>query len=337
MNEEFYQRIELYHQELVQRLFGPDSISAVPVEENQGYPCLLNAIPQGNNILGFGYGIKYVAGQRIDGDLVVRVYVRSKLPPSALSPQEMIPSEINGIGTDVVVSGDIRAFARPTECGVSVGRSNTGQGTLGCLVKKNDGTPGKFILSNNHVLANLNNAIPGDNIFQPGGNGSGASLPITQLIAKLSDFEPLNFQGGANFIDAAIAEVINPRDVLPDIKLIGRVTNPPIDPVEGQFVEKTGSTTFRTDGIVDDIVGAIPVAYGNVTINLSRQIRIVKRFVDQFSNPGDSGSLIVETLSNRPVALLNAGDGIPNRNIPNTQTFASPIAPILQRFKIEII
>jgi hypothetical protein len=332
MNEEFYQRIELYHEELVQRLFGADSIPAAPVEENQVLPCLLNAIPPSSNILGFGYGIKYVAGQRVDGDLVVRVYVRSKLPPSALSPQEMIPSQINGIATDVVVSSDIRAFARPTECGVSVAHFNVTAGTLGCLVRKTDGTPGVFILSNNHILANENDANLGDNILEPGKIDGGISA-----ISKLTEFEPLNFGGGITRFDAAIAKVINPGDVLPKIKLIGRVSNPPIDPFARQLVEKTGRTTFRTDGMVDDFAANRSIQYQRGIATIGRQIRIVKRFADQFSNPGDSGSLIVDTLSNRPVALLNGGDGDPSQRIPNTETYASPIAPILQAFRIEII
>jgi hypothetical protein len=332
MNEEFYRRIELYHEELVQRLFGLDSIPAVPVEENQVYPCLLNAIPPRSNILGFGYGIKYVAGQRIDGDLVVRVYVRSKLPPSALSSQEMIPAEINGIGTDVVVSGDIRAFARPTECGVSVGHFNITAGTLGCLVKKTDGTPGVFILSNNHILANENTASIGDGILQPGKRDGGVNPPI----AKLTQFQPLDFRGGITPFDAAIAQVINPGDVLPQIKLIGRVANPPIDPFADQLVKKTGRTTFQTDGIVDDFVANRSIGYQRGIATIGRQIRVVTRFGGDFSNPGDSGSLIVDTL-NRPVALLNGGNGDPSRGIPNTETYASPIVPILQAFNIEII
>jgi hypothetical protein len=332
MDEEFYQRIELYHEELVQRLFGADSIPAAPVEENQVYPCLLNAIPPSSNIIGFGYGIKYVAGQRVDGDLVVRVYVRSKLPPSALSRREMIPSEINGIATDVVVSSDIRAFARPTECGVSVGHFKVTAGTLGCLVRKTDGTPGVFILSSSHILANENDADPGDNILEPGKVDGGISA-----IAKLTKFEPLNFGSGITRFDAAIAKVINGGDVLPEIKLIGRITNPPIAPFRDQLVEKTGRTTFRTDGMVDDFAANRSIGYQRGIATIGRQIRIVTRFGGEFSNPGDSGSLIVDTLSNRPVALLNGGDGDPSRGIPNTETYASPIVPILQAFQIEII
>ena len=328
MNEEFYRRIELYHEELVQRLFGLDSIPAVPVEENQVYPCLLNAIPSRSNILGFGYGIKYVAGQRIDGDLVVRVYVRSKLPPSALSSQEMIPAEINGIGTDVVVSGDIQAFARPTECGVSAAHFKVTAGTLGCLVEKTDGTSGQFILSNNHVFANENNAIPGDDILESSRDDATITNPATP-IAKLTEFQLLDFRGGITPFDAAIAQVINPGDVLPRIKLIGQVNNPPMDPVRGQFVQKTGRTTFQTDGIVDGFVENRSITYRGGTANIGRQIRVLPRFGGMFSSGGDSGSLIVDTLSKRPIALLNGGVG--------NETYASPIVPILQRFRIRII
>lgn len=45
--------------------------------------------------------------------------------------------------------------------------------------------------------------------------------------------------------------------------------------------------------------------------------------------PEDSGSLIVDGVTKRPVALLFAGGG-------NT-TFGNPIEPVLSRFQVEIL
>ena len=125
MNEELLQQARLYKQELVLRLFGAQAFAARRAEdtegENENPLSLLTSIPPGSNIVGFGYGTKHVSGGGIESDLAVRVYVRSKRPRSALSAQEVIPSEINGKATDVIVVGDVRAFSRPTACGVSVG------------------------------------------------------------------------------------------------------------------------------------------------------------------------------------------------------------------------
>jgi len=326
MNEELYQQARQYKEELVLRLFGAQSFAAGAVEENQTPPSLLTAIPPGSNIVGFGYGTKHISGGGIESDLAVRVYVRAKRPRSALSEAERIPSEINGSATDVIVVGDVRAFARPTNCGVSVGHFNVTAGTLGCLVRKTNGKPGEFILSNTHILANENNAKIGDDILEPGKLDGGKR---TNPIAKLSDFQPLNFSGGKNFIDAAIAQVIKSGDVLPNIRGVGRVTKPPMAAIKGQSVEKNGRTTFLTQGIIDGLAEDVTINYRSGRANMEDQISIRGTAGGSFSDGGDSGALIVDTISNRPIALLVGGGG--------GITFASPILPILQRFQIEIL
>jgi hypothetical protein len=48
-----------------------------------------------------------------------------------------------------------------------------------------------------------------------------------------------------------------------------------------------------------------------------------------FSDGGDSGSLVVDAVTRRAVALLFAGG--------SGSTFASPIEPVLARFGVEIV
>lgn len=52
----------------------------------------------------------------------------------------------------------------------------------------------RFILSNCHVLANENKAEIGDSIYQPGPHDGGTA---DDEIAKLSDFVPIEFNGGS--------------------------------------------------------------------------------------------------------------------------------------------
>lgn len=283
----------------------------------------LNVIPHGSNILGVGFGAKFT-GDTIADDLSIRVYVRSKLPKSKIPKKEQVPSDINGKPTDVVPVYDLSASARPVEGGSSVGHVEINAGTLGCLVKKTfeDGND-RYILSNNHVLANYNKADIGDNIIEPG-NLDGGGTPI----ATLSEFEPIHVDGKQNFVDCAIAKVINNDDIKPTILTIGKVQKPIIEPVMYQSVRKYGRTTQHTVGIVTDLAADIKVRFGQKLASFEDQLAIqgVSGF---FSQPGDSGSLVIDSTTNRPVALLFAGGG--------AQSFACPIDLVLSRFNVDIL
>jgi hypothetical protein len=125
------------------------------------------------NVNGVGIGYKSVKGVRSD-ELCIVIFVRKKLPLSDLKARDVIPHEIEGMQTDVVEVGDIVALTtdrrdrwRPAPGGVSIGHPKVTAGTLGTLVRDRE-TKQLLILSNNHVLANSNNAMPGDPTLQPG-------------------------------------------------------------------------------------------------------------------------------------------------------------------------
>jgi hypothetical protein len=283
----------------------------------------LDGIPRSSNIVGVGYGVK-ISGNSIVDDLALRVYVRSKLPKSQIPSAEQVPSEINGKSTDVIPVYDLSAFARSVECGTSVGHFKITAGTLGCLVKKSTGGGTDiFILSNNHVLADSNAASIGDDIFEPGVLDGGNSP-----IAKLTDFELINLDSKPNFLDAAIAKVINNGDVTSSILTIGKIQQPPMPPSLYQSVRKHGRTTQHTVGVIIDVAADIRVRFGQQLADFEDQVAI-QGVNDLFSQGGDSGSLIVDAMTRRPVALLFAGGG--------NQTFACPIDRVLSRFKIDIL
>src|SRR4030067_2386517 len=97
--------------------------------------------------------------------------VRQKVPPAALTAETMVPREINGVRTDIIQVGEIRALQsrtdrwRPAPGGVSIGHFRITAGTFGCVVRDR-ASGSRLILSNNHVLANSNDASPGDAILQ---------------------------------------------------------------------------------------------------------------------------------------------------------------------------
>ena len=79
---------------------------------------------------------------------------------------------------------------RPVPGGISIGHTEITAGTFGCLVKRGSDT---YILSNNHVIANSNDAQVGDVIIQPGPVDGGTS-PADD-IARLAEFIPMSYQG----------------------------------------------------------------------------------------------------------------------------------------------
>lgn len=144
------------------------------------------------NVVGVAVGLKNQVGEPS-----VVVLVEQKLPLAALSADAMVPKEIDGVRTDVVEVGYLRAYASPRDrfrpeipCGVSIGHYKITAGTLGAIVTDTQ-TGERLILSNNHVLANSNNALVGDAILQPGPADGGQNPG--DLVARLERFIPLRY------------------------------------------------------------------------------------------------------------------------------------------------
>src|SRR5215469_12913021 len=137
-------------------------------------------------------------------------------------------------------------------------------GTLGSLVKDSSGN--QYILSNNHVLARANAGKAGELIMQ---RGYVDTVPVcsntgTINVAKLSKFVKLNFSGGNNTVDAAIAKVISGQvSSNGTILQIGTLSSTTVSPSVGLKVEKSGRTTSKTTGKIGSIhVSATVSGYG---------------------------------------------------------------------------
>jgi hypothetical protein len=150
------------------------------------------------NVVGVAVGFKESDGVVTDQVAVV-VLVEQKKPLAALSAEAAIPRELDGMRTDVVEVGYLRALQTPKDrfrpvipSGVSLGHFKVTAGTLGTIVKDRT-TSELFILSNNHVLANCNDALPGDAILQPG-SIDGGQFP-GDVVAKLERFIKLGYIG----------------------------------------------------------------------------------------------------------------------------------------------
>ena len=263
-----------------------------------------------------------LAGIGVAGE-TLRVYVLEER-----ASEVEVPDRFGDLSTETILTAGFQAVTppprrqtriRPTPCGVSVGHVSTTAGTLGCLVEV-DGQ--RYVLSNNHVLADTSNGTPGDSIVQPGPLDGGTSQ--ADDIAILYDFEPIDFAGAANRIDAAIASVIDPSQVDPSIMVLGLASNPPIAPSMGQDVAKHGRTTGFTIGYVVDVSFDGYVSYGAAGTAWFEDQIVIESDNGRFSEPGDSGSLIVHSPTSHPVALLFAGD--------EQRTLGNPIDQVLNCF-----
>lgn len=183
------------------------------------------------NCVGFGIGVRQRAGTFTDEPVVVAMVVK-KRRPGYVARSKMLPATVRvdgrDYGVDVVETGRINTGRvldrkpmktipgrsitnrmRPARQGCSVGNYNElASGTFGCLVT--DTTDGSLcILSNNHVLARVNQATPGEVIVQPGG-ADATPVPGNE-IATLKRFVPyVKGRTTPNDVDVAIAEVSGP-------------------------------------------------------------------------------------------------------------------------------
>ena len=198
-----------------------------------------------------------------------------------------------------------RKNVRPLRIGTSIGHFKITAGTLGCFVTRR-ADAALLILSNNHVLANENDAKAGDAILQRG-TFDGGTRPA-DVVGKLAGFVRLK-KSGANLVDAALAS-INPSlgTNLSAIKGIGTLTGQgPAFLDEGTAVHKLGRTTGVTHGKVTAFeLDNLVVGYDIGDLRFDDQIEIEGAGPDAFSAGGDSGSLIVDA-EGRGVALLFAG------------------------------
>jgi len=221
-------------------------------------------------------------------------------------------------------------------------------GTLGSLIQNSRGT--QYLLSCNHVLARSDQANVGEMIIQPGlidnnctpnGEGSGTT-PVGVLTAWL----PLS--SGSTNADAAIAQVdsgaVSSRG---NIRELGALqTNgtlaaapPGISSTHGKgesasinlVVAKSGRTTGLTCASISALDLEVKVDYYTncaetdpyLTKTYTNQIAIEG---NQFSDAGDSGSLVVDVSNAEPVGLFFAG-GVTNSGV--SEGVANPAPDVL--------
>lgn len=313
------------------------------------------------NVVGVGVGYREMGGEQTD-ELSVKVLVSQKLPRYALDDSKSVPRDMAGAKTDVVEVGILRAQEvrtdrwRPAPPGVSIGHYQITAGTFGAVVYDRV-TGDRLLLSNNHVLANNNNAAPNDPILQPG-IADGGTLRY-DTIAQLVRFCPLRFNSepgectyadmyvragnyvagllgshhritasrynrqAVNLVDAAVARPADESQMLDEILDIGLVEG--AIPAElGMQVRKSGRTTGLTQGELVVMDATVSISYGTDKVaTFENQI-----LTTAMSQGGDSGSLLVAADDNIAVGLLFAGS--------TQSTVYNPIKTVLDCLEVTL-
>ena len=210
--------------------------------------------------------------------------------------------------------------------GVSAGHTAVTAGTIGARVTDGDRV---YALSNNHVFAAVNQGREGDHLLQPG-VADGGRDPDDQL-GTLAAFEPIRMCQlvcPENRIDAALA--LTTADDLGDSHTRRRIRHAPSAHRRGRAGHGRAEVRphHRADGGPGDgdprhhrrrLTGAPPPASWTRSSSPT----------GTFSNPGDSGSLVVTKGvllgDRRPVGLLFAGS--------NLNTIANPIDFVLDALR----
>ena len=204
-------------------------------------------------------------------------------------------------------------------------------GTLGLGMRGFGGLADRtFVLSNNHVLADENNAHIGDPVIQPGSLDGGD--PANDVIGELFDYVPLQFSTFGtpnplvNHVDAACAQLTAFGDFTREIFWVGypkgwrtRASVQQAVAAGQTAAQKTGRTTGFTTGQITDVSFDGWVGYSTGDAYFEDQILIEP---GNFSAPGDSGSCILD-LEENIVGLLFAGGA--------THTIACYIEDVWQR------
>lgn len=298
-------------------------------------------------VVGVAVGEKESEGKKTGEDSVI-VLVRKKKPLKKIGLLDRVPKKVKGVPTDVVEVGDIvaqldpKVRIRPLAGGISIGHYKITSGTLGIVC---DYQGKKMILSNNHVLANSNDARVGDPIYQPGVYDGGTS---SDKVGTLFKFVPINFSGSnpppppdddddddgsscpiariftrtvnftartigssyrVEYVKQASTNYVDAALALPDVDVVPDFIH--------NIGDITGVSTVYTPGMKVKKMGRTTgytegeIRYTDMTAKVNYGANKIAVFEDQlFLSPmsagGDSGSVIVNE-KNEIIALLFAG------------------------------
>nr|WP_299385854.1 hypothetical protein [Allomuricauda sp.] len=297
-------------------LFQNDSVGNLSLEE------LLDENKQKTNRYIINAGVYQARKIPKEGD----IFTYSKVPQFLAVPEELLPKKT--VHTDgavqapqdrirVIVHFTEKFYAtakpvRPLIGGISCMHFEYDEaGTLGGKVKLQN-EPGKYFISNWHVLVGSNGALD-DEILQPGRRDGGQYKhhQVGRVVYYRLD----------EHMDVAIAEVIEDIPIKGGIKSIE--VNGTAVPRVGQKVEKYGKSTKRTTGEILKVDYSVEV-FSEQYFPEGKKTFKNQVLCEMKSRQGDSGSVVVDSDSKNAVGILFAVNTGNNLSVANKLDFSLP-------------
>lgn len=264
-----------------------------------------------------------VAGDR------VRVGFEDLEQPIAQFVRERLTQVSGKVQVEVFETGHVHSLAGarrgatsshgPVRPGQSTSLFNGGYGTVGAIVESE--LLGRAVISNAHVLA-----LKGqDDVWIPRrGAGGRSAARLSQAVTPAV--------GTMNAFDAAIAQL---KEDAPHDLSVEHINQPLSRDVirsrrglEGKRVGKVGASSGLTYGTIDLENTTTSCWYGKHLMTFTNQLQAIPDAGGVFSTTGDSGSVVWEEGTLRPIGLLYGG----NRHL----AWFSPIGPALDSFDASI-
>lgn len=253
-----------------------------------------------------------IAGQRFPTDVV-------EMP----EPHDM-RFRLDGFRT--YAQADQRCWNCPIPGGAQIAPQGAAWvGTLGGFVKfVRNGKVHYGAITNAHVTG-LDGL--GKTMHQP--------TPRHEAFGSVYLIHQIKMGGAVNYVDCALLNVGRTdgkyaplvHTVKPEQVELGRINPVPVRSAQiGEAVRKRGRTTGTTVGKVIGVQASSRVSYGSDGTALFRGQNVFEAPSGDFSQPGDSGSLILDD-ENRPHSLLFAGGG--------GTTLGNPITKVMEALEVE--
>lgn len=309
---EFYEALGLKHSPKLAEAFRLSSEPAMPVDLALGVTMVgrQHAVAVRTTDPALGEAIR----KKANGEADVRIIrVEGRVTPAYLQGQR-----------------------RPLEPGQSINTPVPGYrsaGTLGAIVKDAAGV--LYALSNSHVLADVGRLSIGSPVVQPG-NLDGR-ITAKSVIGTLARFIPIS-QQTPNLVDCALCRLAGTSFVKGfngaiGAKIAGVRSVRPSD--LGAEVTKIGRTTGVRKGTITTVeIDGLPVAMDQgFTPRFNDQIEISGGPATNFSDSGDSGSLILDTAGNALGLLFAGGRDQHGEDF----TYANLLTNVLEALAVELV
>jgi S1-C subfamily serine protease len=275
----------------------------------------------------------------------------------------LVPAPLRGLFGGPPPALDSQKYFHALRCGIGIANP-VGEypgllsvGTLGFFLRDAKDT---YLVSNNHVIGKSSDkararTVLGEAVVQPG------TLDLTDIelrllptevqlvkevkIAEVAAIVPLQFMTPkkipVNKVDAAAARLVDSQRSRSDIDRLAfgggilRTSayqadrNDPNKVLGESRVYKVGRTTGYTEGVVIALAATATIGYAGGSAYFAGQlvVRATTDNVGPFSNPGDSGSAVLNA-RHELVGLLFAGS--------QQQTLVNPITDVLTELASEL-